>query len=606
MPDIINLLPDSVANQIAAGEVIQRPASVIKEMVENSIDAGATNIQVIVKDSGRTLIQIIDNGKGMSETDARMAFERHATSKIKSIDDIYSLHTMGFRGEALASIAAIAQVELKTKQESQDIGTKIQISGSTVELQESCSCATGSNFSIRNIFFNVPVRRKFLKANSTELKHIINEFQKIALCNSNISMSLYSNDSEIYLLPQSNIKQRIINVLGKHTSQNLIPVNTQTSIVRISGFVGKPEFAKKNSGEQFFFVNNRFMKNPAFHKAVIEAYDKILPQGTIPSYFIYLDVDPSTIDVNIHPTKTEIKFENAKAVWQMIQASVKEALGKNNIVPSLDFERDVSVEIPYFKKDQKNDVQKPHIKINQNYNPFNVSDIKNDEKSKYDNWDKLYSGFENSFDDNIQAIEQEETQNKIEFEAQTHRSNFYQYKNKYIFCAVKSGMMIIELKRAYERIVFEQFLKGLNNNSSISQKNLFPEQLIFSEIESIILNNLSEELENIGFMISCIGNNTFVVNGTPAIIDNCNPKEVLHTIIANHQKSKTDIKTEVYKSIACTLSKYAAMNYNKKLSTIEIEEFVNKLFLCENSNYSPDGKTIITILSDDELEKKLN
>lgn len=602
MPDIINLLPDSVANQIAAGEVIQRPASVIKEMVENSLDAGATNIQVIVKDSGRTLIQIIDNGKGMSETDARMAFERHATSKINSVDDIYSLTTMGFRGEALASIAAIAQVELKTKQDGQDLGTKINISGSDVESQESCSCSVGSNFSIRNIFFNVPVRRKFLKANSTELKHIVTEFQKIALCNPEVSMSLYNNDTEIYMLPQSNIKQRIVNVIGKQTNQNLLPINTETTIVNISGFVGKPELAKKTSGEQFFFVNGRFMRSPAFHKAVMDAYDKILPTGMLPSYFIYLEVEPSTIDVNIHPTKTEIKFENAKAVWQMIHASVKEALGKHNIVPSLDFDREEFLEIPYFHKENADKIQKPTVSVNQNYNPFKTQ--QKQDNSKYDNWESLYSGFEKENTKDVQ-IEQENIQQTLEHEEQQH-SNLYQYKNKYIFSAVKSGLMIIDQKRAYERIVFEQFMKGYSKHAGFSQKNLFPEQLVFSELESIILNGLNEELEEIGFDISCIGNNTFVVNGTPALLENCNPQEVLQTIISNHQKNKADIKSEVFRTLAETLAKYASMHYNKKMSSVEIEQFINNLFSCENANYAPDGKTIITILNDDEFEKKLN
>ena len=597
MPDIINLLPDSVANQIAAGEVIQRPASIIKEMVENSLDAGATNIQVNVKDSGRTLVQIIDNGKGMSETDARLAFERHATSKISSVDDIYSLTTMGFRGEALASIAAIAQVELRTKQNGQDLGTKIQISGSTVELQESCNCSVGSNFTIRNIFYNVPVRRKFLKANSTELKHIVTEFQKIALCNSSVAMSLYSNDTEIYVIPQSNIKQRIVNVFGKQISQNLIPLDTETSIVKISGFVGKPEFAKKTIGEQFFFINGRFMKSSAFHKAVLDAYDKILPYGTIPSYFIFLDVDPSTIDVNIHPTKTEIKFENAKAVWQMIFASIKEALGKHNIVPSLDFDQEAYIDIPYLNKESE--IKKPHISVNQEYNPFKTD--KNQNKSTYDNWDKLYSGFENKY----QAVEQENIQQKIELENQNHQSNLYQYKSKYIFSAVKSGLMIIDQRRANERILFEQIMKGYENHVGISQKNLFPEQIVLTEIESMILTNLSEELEEIGFDISCIGNNTFAVNGTPAVIDNCNPQDVLQTIIANHQKNKADIKSEVFRNLAESLAKYAAMRENKKMSSIEVEQFINNLFSCQNSNYTPDGKAIITILNDDELDKKL-
>jgi len=367
MADIIQLLPDSVANQIAAGEVIQRPASVVKELTENAVDAQANSITVNIKDAGKTLIQIIDNGTGMSETDARLAFERHSTSKIQNANDLFSIQTMGFRGEALASVAAIAHIELKTKQTHQEIGTNIQIEGSEVVSQEPTSCTTGSNFAIKNLFYNVPARRKFLKSNTAEFGHIINEFQRVALANPGIEFKLYHNDSEVYILPKSNIRQRIISIFGKKINQNLIPLETLTSIVKIKGFIGKPENAKKKPGEQFFFINQRYMKNPYLNKAILNAYEQILPPDTIPSYFLYLETDPATIDVNIHPTKTEIKFENQQAIWQFLHASVKESLGKNNIVPSIDFEQEQSFDIPVVSKDTH--INTPKIKIDPTFNP---------------------------------------------------------------------------------------------------------------------------------------------------------------------------------------------------------------------------------------------
>lgn len=391
MSDIIHLLPESIANQIAAGEVIQRPASVVKELVENAVDAGASEVQVVIKDAGKTLIQVIDNGKGMSETDARMAFERHATSKISKADDLFALTTMGFRGEALASIAAVAHVELKSRQEASELGTHLIISGSAVESQEPIACAVGSNFSIKNLFFNVPARRKFLKSNETEFRNIITEFERIALVYPEVSFLLIHNDGEIYNLPSSGLKQRILNIFGKNVNQQLLPVEVKTSLINISGFVGKPDFVKKRGAHQFFFVNNRFMKHPYFHKAVMNAYEHIISTGEMPNYFIYFDLDPSSIDVNIHPTKTEIKFENEQPIWQILSSAVKESLGKSNAVPSINFDVDDSIDIPVFHSDQQNPFTTPNVEIDKGYNPFNASS--NFSRPEFD-WEKLYEGFE--------------------------------------------------------------------------------------------------------------------------------------------------------------------------------------------------------------------
>src|SRR5512133_659659 len=470
MPDVIKLLPDSVANQIAAGEVIQRPASVVKELVENSVDAGGKNIRVIIKDSGKTLIQVIDNGSGMTETDARLAFERHATSKITSAQDLFAIKTKGFRGEALASIAAVAMVELKTRMENNETGILVVISGSKVEKQEPCSCTPGSSFSVKNLFFNIPARRKFLKSDNTEIRHIINEFQKIVLAHPDIRFSLHHNDAEIYNLTGTNLRQRIIGVFGKQINQDLITLETETSLINIKGFIGKPENARRTYGEQFFFVNNRFMKHPYFHKAVVEAYQNILPVEAIPSYFIFMEADPASIDINIHPTKTEIKFEDERSIWQILMASVREALGRFNIVPSLDFENEALIDIPVMRSSDLIPEQ-PKIQINTQFNPFDKEDRDQDrsgyierfEKENTANWEKLYKTLE------------KENENPEKFEKiRESQRKFFQVKNKYIVCPVKSGLMMIDQKRAHERVLYERFLDTLRNKQAVSQAEMFP------------------------------------------------------------------------------------------------------------------------------------
>jgi len=601
MPDIISQLPDSVANQIAAGEVIQRPASVVKELAENAIDAGANQIKVIVKDGGKTLIQVIDNGCGMSETDARMAFERHATSKIKNVTDLFSIRTMGFRGEALASIAAIAEVELKTKLTGEEIGTQICISGSQVQNQQPATCANGSNFLVKNLFFNVPARRKFLKTESTELRHIIIEFQRLALGNPGIQFSLIHNDSPVYQVSPDNILKRIVALFGKTANQNLISIGAKTNLVELSGFIGKPEFAKKKAGEQYFFVNNRFMKHPYFNRAIASAYDKILPPEYIPSYFIYLDVDPNSIDINIHPTKTEIKFEEERVTWQILQATVKQSLGKYNITPSLDFDTEGVIDIPVFSKNTQ--VKPPEIKINSNFNPFNAESKPNlSQKKPVENWEKLYQGLENenqssiNFKSDIKGKEQDKNPGE-------NNLNIIQFKNKYILTPVKSGLMFIDQKRAHERILYEKYMKSLNQNFGIAQQNLFPQTIEFNPADHAILMEIIEDVCKLGFDIRNFGKTSFVINGYPSDSYH-DPKEIIENLIAEYKQTQKDIKAEAKEKVAISLAKASAINYSHPMSGEEIHDMVDQLFACQSPNYSPTGKKIIHIMQMDEIEKK--
>ncbi|MFC2138092.1 DNA mismatch repair endonuclease MutL [Bacteroidota bacterium] len=601
MPDIINQLPDSVANQIAAGEVIQRPASVVKELVENAIDAGANEIKVNIKDGGKTLIQVIDNGCGMSETDARMAFERHATSKIKNVTDLFSIRTMGFRGEALASIAAIAEVELKTKLTDEEIGTHICISGSDVTSQNPVSCSNGSNFIIRNLFFNVPARRKFLKTDSTEFRHIIIEFQRIALSNSDIQFSLLHNDSRIYLLNPDNPLKRIVALFGKSANQNLISIGAKTNLVELSGFIGKPEFAKKKAGEQYFFVNNRFMKHPYFNRAITSAYERILPAEYIPSYFIYLDVDPNTIDINIHPTKTEIKFEEERILWQIIQATVKQSLGKFNITPSLDFDTEGVIDIPVLNKNTQ--VKPPEIKIDPNYNPFEAESKSSfSSKKPIEHWEKLYEGLENENQTNID-FKGKVGQNDENKNISESNLNFIQLKNKFILTPVKSGLMLIDQKRAHERILYEKYMKSLNQNFGIAQQNLFPQTIELNPADHSVLMEIIEDVCKLGFDIRNFGKTSFVINGYPSDSYH-DPREIIENLITEFKQTQKDIKAGVKEKVAISLAKASAINYGHQMSREEMREVVDQLFACQSPNYSPTGKKIIQILHVDEIEKK--
>lgn len=608
MPDIIQLLPDSVANQIAAGEVVQRPASVVKELVENSIDAGSTKIQVIIKDAGRTLVQVIDNGCGMSDSDARMCFERHATSKIRKAADLFDISTMGFRGEAMASIAAIATVELKTKKIDDNLGTFIRISGSVTEKQEPVSCPNGTNISVKNLFFNVPARRKFLKSNSTELKHIMEDFQRVALGFPEIEMHLVHNDVELYNLPASKIYNRIINVLGKHAAQNLLPVQSQTSIANIRGYIGKPENARKSAGEQFFFVNHRFMKHPYFYRAVVMAYDNIMGPGLMPSFFIYFDVDPSTIDINIHPTKTEIKFEHEKELWPIIVSTVKEGLGKHNIVPSIDFSIDATVEIPVYRKDTP--IQPPTIKVNPNYNPFGQNNNnKNSSGSNYHkngidtNWEKLYQNFNNPAE-TPDIFEPAPEQLKIDLPSIGITNRFFQIKGRYILTTVKSGIMLIDQKRAHERILFDEYIYKIGPQSGAGQKLLYPATIQLSAVDAELFKTTIPEINKLGFEIDEFGANTFVVNMVPAEFPDKDINDWINDILDNIKENGQEFIEALRENIVKTLAKFLSIPYGKQLSQQEMANINDRLFISQMPNIAPDGRTIVSIINIEEIEKK--
>lgn len=612
MSDIIQLLPDSVANQIAAGEVIQRPASVVKELVENSVDAGAKNIDVAVVDAGRTSIQVIDDGKGMSETDARLAFERHATSKIRQAEDLFNLHTNGFRGEALASIAAVAQVVLKSRQEGEEVGTQLSISGSRFEGQEACSSSVGSVFSVNNLFYNVPARRKFLKSNSTELNNILTAFERIVLVNPQIAFTLHSNNTELFNLKAGNLRQRIIDVFGKRINQDLLPVNVETTMCKISGFVGKPESARKKGAHQFFFVNGRYMKHPYFNKAVMTAYDRLVPQGEQVPYFLYFDVNPNDIDVNIHPTKTEIKFENEQAIWQILMAAVKESIGMFNDVPSIDFDTEDKPDIPVYNPDVVSSASAPKISLNPHYNPFKSSPSSGKPtavKPVDEQWEQLYEGLNNQ--DSVER-EADIFESESETEINTSQSILaekspahYQYKGKYVMTAVKSGLMIIDQHRAHVRVLYERYLEQILQQTSHSQKVLFPEVLQFPVSDEVILEKLLPEMSKMGFELDNLGGGSYAVNAIPTGLDGVNPLHLVQDMVFSAKEKGVKALDEVHQSLALTLARNAAIPQGQVLSNEEMEALVNDLFACSNVNYTPDGKNVLCILKQQEIEHLL-
>lgn len=612
MSDIIQLLPDSVANQIAAGEVIQRPASVIKELVENSVDAGAKNIDVAVVDAGRTSIQVIDDGKGMSETDARLAFERHATSKIRQAEDLFNLHTNGFRGEALASIAAVAQVVLKSRQEGEEVGTQLSISGSRFEGQEACSSSVGSVFSVNNLFYNVPARRKFLKSNSTELNNILTAFERIVLVNPQIAFTLHSNNTALFNLKAGNLRQRIIDVFGKRINQDLLPVNVETTMCKISGFVGKPESARKKGAHQFFFVNGRYMKHPYFNKAVMTAYDRLVPQGEQVPYFLYFDVNPNDIDVNIHPTKTEIKFENEQAIWQILMAAVKESIGMFNDVPSIDFDTEDKPDIPVYNPDVVSSASAPKISLNPHYNPFKSSPSSGKPtavKPVDEQWEQLYEGLNNQ--DSVER-EADIFESESETEINTSQSILaekspahYQYKGKYVMTAVKSGLMIIDQHRAHVRVLYERYLEQIQQQTSHSQKVLFPEVLQFPVSDEVILEKLLPEMSKMGFELDNLGGGSYAVNAIPTGLDGVNPLHLVQDMVFSAKEKGVKALDEVHQSLALTLARNAAIPQGQVLSNEEMETLVNDLFACSNVNYTPDGKNVLCILKQQEIEHLL-
>lgn len=637
--DKIQLLPDSVANQIAAGEVIQRPASVIKELVENSIDAGAKRIDVLVEEAGRSSIQVIDDGMGMSVTDARLAFERHATSKIRKAEDLFSLHTMGFRGEALPSIAAVAQVTLKTKQEKDNVGTCITIAGSKVQSQEPIPCATGSNFLIENLFFNVPVRRRFLKTNHTELQNIVTAFQRIALVYPAVAFTLRSNGQELYNLPAGNLHQRIVDVFGKKLNQNLLPLQVETSIAKIHGFVGKPESARKKGAQQFFFVNGRYMKHPYFMKAVMSAYERLLPQGDQVPFFIYFDMPAEDIDVNIHPTKTEIKFQDEASTWQILNAAVREAIGKFNDIPAIDFDTEGKPDIPLFNSNE--DIFAPKININPQYNPFSSSNSggnggsSGSSKQSVKNWERLYEGIGaeetaavrekmepvqtslfsgsalNDFADGITYGEQplEDTVNDDTGIAGTINiepgSTYMQYKGAYIMTPVAQGLLITDQSRAHERILFERYMKQMGKSPVASQKLIFPEMVQFSIDEMVCLPTILPELSSLGFELSNLGSGTYAINAVPASLTGINYPTLIQDMVASAVEKTTEISTELYSALAASMAHSAAIPHGQYLSNEEIENIMKELMQCENTAYTPNGQKIYSIVSHQELICKL-
>lgn len=614
MSDIIHLLPDSIANQIAAGEVIQRPASVVKELVENAVDAGATNIRVNIKDAGRTLIQVIDNGKGMSETDARMAFERHATSKISSADDLFALHTMGFRGEALASIAAVAHVELRTRQQGSELGARLTIAGSTVQESTCDTCGEGSIFSVKNLFFNVPARRKFLKSNETEFRNIVQEFERIALVNPQIALSLYHQDTEILNLPATVTRQRIIHIFGKGLNEKLLTVEAQSSLATITGFVGRPDSARKRGALHYFFVNGRYMRHPYFHKAILQAYDQLIPAGEMPSYFIYFTLNPGAIDVNIHPTKTEIKFENEQPIWQILMSATREALAKSSAIPTIDFNREDAIDIPVYNPTEQETTwptPPPTIQVDPNYNPFRTGG--GSYKRQEMDWSKLYQGFEKEIESEERAIEinksdlfddeqTDETAPKAVYDEQSAAS--YPYKNHYIITSLKSGLVVIDQHRAHIRVLYDQYINRMRQRQGVSQQLLFPEIVEFTPAEASVVPVLLDDLHYIGFDLSDLGQGSYAVNGVPPGIESLNPINLLKEMVARSIDTGCEVQEEISHALSLSLAKAAAIPTGKALSAEEREHLLASLFSASDSNLTPDGKTILTLLTDEELNKR--
>ena len=631
MSDIIHLLPDSVANQIAAGEVVQRPSSVIKELVENSIDAGATQVQVIVEDAGKSLVQVIDNGKGMSETDARLAFERHATSKISEAKDLFALRTMGFRGEALASIAAVAQVELRTRAADKDLGVSIIIEGSRVVDQQPVNCPVGANFAVKNLFFNIPARRKFLKSNQTELSNILTEFERIALAHPATSFSLHSGGAAMMNLPAGNFKQRILGVFGKRLEAKLIPVEVKTTLINISGFVGVPSASRRKNAQQFFFVNGRYMRHPYFAKAVQTAYERLIPDGEQVPFFLNLEVAPEKIDVNIHPTKTEIKFEDETPIWQILLAAVREALGKHGVVPSLEFNTEGRPDIPVFTPGG-NDVPAPQIEVNPDYNPFATSPsylsgkgggaggssyTYNNKPAVDRHWQNAYAAAfpqknENDFGDlpdlpadqdapaaqMFQSLPTEE-----QGEMKKSETDYFQFRGQYIITPVKSGLMLIDQHRAHVRILYDRFMARFADKPSVTQRLLFPQRLTLPPSEAVAFEKMMQDLQSVGFEVSSLGGGDFSVLGTPAGTEGLDASELLQDILQETLDGKSDAADGIRHRIALTLARRAAMPVGEYLSGAEMSALVDQLFSTGTPNFTPDGQTVLVILAVENIEK---
>ncbi len=613
MGDIIKLLPDHVANQIAAGEVVQRPASVVKELMENAIDAGATSIKLIIKDGGKVLIQVVDDGVGMSDTDARLSFERHATSKIQCAEDLFNLSTKGFRGEALASIAAIAHVELQTKPSNTEVGTHIKIEGSKITAQEVIVTPKGTSIAVKNLFFNIPARRNFLKSNSVELRHITDEFHRVALAHPSIHFYFYNNGSELFNLPQSNYRQRIVNIFGSKTNEKLVPVEEETQVVKISGYIGKPEFAKKSRGEQYFFVNNRFIKSPYLHHAVVAAFEGLIKSENHPGYFLYLEVDPASIDINIHPTKTEIKFDDEHTLYALLRSAVKHSLGQFNVAPALDFDQDLNLETPYAFKNRAAEL--PKVVVDSGFNPFKEEmqrGFRNShQKESTKGWESMYVGLESK-------VGKEDSFSSVSFESDSITGSIFdgsqevlesttttfQLRRKYIVTTIISGMVVIDQSRAHQRVLYEKFLKNITIKEAVSQQLLFPLTLSFSSSDIAIIEEIKESLATIGFGFGKADKEVLEITGVPLLVAESEVGMVLDQLIADYQQDVTGDNFSQTDILSKTLCKTLAVKTGEVLDKNSQLALVNDLFACKESKVSPFNKPIYITITENDIDKK--
>jgi DNA mismatch repair protein MutL len=606
MPDIIQLLPDSIANQIAAGEVVQRPASAVKELMENSIDAGATQIKLIVKDAGKGLLQIIDNGAGMSETDARMSLERHATSKIRKAEDLFTIRTMGFRGEALASIAAVAQLEMKTRTADKELGTLLVVEGSEVKKQEPVACEKGTNICVKNLFYNIPARRNFLKSNPVELRHIIDEFHRLALAHAEIGFSFIQGDEQIYDLPagkgnsvSGSLSQRIVNLFGKSYQEQLAPCAEETEYVKVTGVIGKPEFARKTRGEQFLFVNKRFIRSNYLHHAVMTAFEGLLPDNSFPFYVLFIEIDPKHIDVNVHPTKTEIKFDDERAVYAVVRAAVRQALGAHNLAPTIDFREDINLLTKLGNTSAES--------AKQVYFEERFQSSLN--KSNQQNWEKLFEGELNS------KLVQPVTQQSIKIESdlsvpggnpEAEEKIISQLHNRYILRQVKNGMMIVDQQSAHERVLFEKFSEDLKYRSAATQQSLFPKAITFPASDFALIMEMEQEIKGLGFRFEVFGKNTLLINGVPANLKHVTEKDLFEGLVDQFKHNQSELSLPLQENLTRALAKRASIKSGQKLEREEMQELLNSLFLCKTPNYSPEGKPTFYIFELGKLESYFN
>jgi DNA mismatch repair protein MutL len=617
MSDLIRLLPDSVANQIAAGEVIQRPASAVKELLENAVDAGSTRIKLLVKDAGKTLIQVIDNGSGMSETDARMCFERHATSKIRDANDLFSIRTLGFRGEALASIAAIAQVELKTRKIDEEIGTSIIIEGSKVKSQEPVACQQGTTLIVKNLFYNVPARRHFLKSDNVEFRYILEEFQRIALVHPDIEFSLFNNDKPVFQLTKGNIRQRIVHIFGNTINEKLLAVESKTELVSVSGYIGKPETARKTRGEQYFFANGRFIKHPYLHHAIEQAFEELIPDSAIPSYFIYIEVDPATIDINIHPTKTEVNFQNGQFLYATIRTSVKHSLGMFSLSPTLDFDSEPTFD---FTAPKGYEPKAPTITVNPDYNPFrkpqNFLKANAGMSANRAGWEKMYEGIADEIPQQIEKTKNTELDFTSSVEAQQDSSlipendaqfagKLFQVQNRFIVANVKSGLLIVDQQKAYERIIFERISLNSEGQAITKQRMLFPQTIHVSSVDAEILKEIAEDLDSLGFEISDMGNGTFVVNTVPSKMPTNEIEDFIDILLEDYKQKQTNSTDNQRIKLARIIAGNLAIRSGKTLKPVEMQQLIDELFACQVPEVAPDGSKVLKIIQVSEIDKLL-